>query len=482
MRIIILGDFHLDAENFPLTTEAMEDIRAVKPDLVVALGDFGEGRIIGTPAGIIQAGHFLEKTGTPIRPILGNHDLQCESAGNAPVGEIEAVLRKTFGIENSGGFMEFDAWRLLFITSEPQNPKTCLQVQECVVGDAQFAAIQKGMARRPGVPVVVFSHTPPLGSGLRTVHKTHLRATNAWLDHNHNPSRWKTFWETHREITLWFSAHYHLGHDYPDSQSERDGVWFFNTQVHGICTRDGLRQSRVLDIAADGRASVSTLDHCARKIVTPPHWSGLLRARPAPQTAGKTEREILLGGGLCGVIVVDANRVLASMDDGYLWDLDFDKGSAMGTLHMGCPLNAVALSGGHVWRAWKNCLGISVLDEPTRFVRSPHTTLEDQIHIRLPDKITALHPAGDGCMVAVTAGGAWLCAPDSTESVLSEIPHTLQNAGRISPSALPPANGESVGQWILPGNRELLAWRTDESPSRMRFQLKDSDLNHGFLG
>ena len=481
MRIVILGDFHLDAKTFSLTTDAMEDIRAAKPDLVVALGDFGEGRIIGTPAGILQAHDFLKKTGAPIRPILGNHDLQCESAGKAPSGEIETTLRKTFGIENSGGFMEFDTYRLLFITSEPQDPKTCLQVQECVVGDEQFAAIQEGLARRPGVPVVAFSHAPPLGSGLRTVHNTHLRATNAWLDHNHNPSRWKTFRDTHREITLWFSAHYHLGHDYPDSQSERDGVHFFNTQVHGICTRDGLRQSRVLDIAADGRASVSTLDHNTRQIVKPPHWSGPLRVRPTPQPNEHSAQEISIGGGLCHILEVDATRVLAAMDDGFLWELDFDQGSAMGTLHMGCPLNAVALSGNHVWRAWENCLGISALDHPTRFVRAPNTTLEDQIHIRLPDKITALHPSGDGCVVAVTTSGAWRCAPDSTEPVPSEPPHTIKNTGKIPPLALLPANGDSskpVGQWILPGNKALLAWRTDESPARTRFQVQHQ--HHSF--
>ncbi len=476
MRIVILGDFHLNPDALELTEAAMEDIRAVQPDLVVALGDFGDRARIGTPEGIRQAAAFLAKTGAPVHPILGNHDLQNESAGAAPRGRIEAVLRETYGLTDSGGFLEFESFRLLLITSEAQDPVRCLQVQECVVSEAQVARIEEGMARRPGVPVIVFSHAPPLGCGLRTVHGTHLRATNAWLNHNHHPARWSNFYRKHPEVLLWFSAHYHIGHDHPDSQNERDGVRFFHTQVHGDCTRDGSRQSRVLDLTKEG-ITLSTLDHRLRRIVSPPHWGGPLR--PRVTLPSSVPQEIVIGGRLCepGLIAVDFHRVLASMDDGYLWELNLPYESAMGTLHMGGRVDAVLVTGGYVWRAWGEHLGVCAIDAPGRFVRQPDTRLEDQIAFRLPSKIAALRADGEGAIIASTVCGHWRCAPGASE------------ACRVDADAVPLAT-EAVfaGQWaagnvtaegaaeiLLPlsARRTLHAFRLPDDPDRTRFLFQN---------
>src|SRR5690606_2766236 len=95
---------------------------------------------------------------------------------------------------------------------------------------------------------------------------------NAYLSQNHDPDRWLHLVERFPEIVMWFSAHYHLGHTYPDSFTFRNGTWFFMTGVHSTATRDGSRQSRVIDVTAD-RVIVRTLCHNARAIDDRYEWT-----------------------------------------------------------------------------------------------------------------------------------------------------------------------------------------------------------------
>ncbi len=79
MRIVVLGDFHINERELQITEQAMQDVKACNPDLVIPLGDYGSNRIIGTVEGLQQAYSFLTQIQTPLRPILGNHDLEKES-------------------------------------------------------------------------------------------------------------------------------------------------------------------------------------------------------------------------------------------------------------------------------------------------------------------------------------------------------------------------------------------------------------------
>ena len=67
--------------------------------------------------------------------------------------------------------------------------------------------------------------------------------------------------ERHPNVRLWFSGHYHLSHNYASSVSVVNGCAFAQVGVIGPrSTRDGLRQSRVLDGDAEGFQLLS-LDH-----------------------------------------------------------------------------------------------------------------------------------------------------------------------------------------------------------------------------
>ncbi|MDF2724470.1 MAG: hypothetical protein K0Q59_4145, partial [Paenibacillus sp.] len=143
MRIVVVGDFHMNKRKPELSYLAMEDVRGISPDLVVPLGDFGTGSEIGSVKGLEEAYALLGAIGAPLRPILGNHDLQRESGPEGqPHGVMETALRQMYELESAYGFIEFERFRLMFASTEPQPKETCYQVQECYVTDAQFAVLQ----------------------------------------------------------------------------------------------------------------------------------------------------------------------------------------------------------------------------------------------------------------------------------------------------------------------------------------------------
>ncbi|HWL54941.1 MAG TPA: metallophosphoesterase [Chthoniobacteraceae bacterium] len=424
--IAVLGDFHLKAGELELSGDAMDDLRREAPDLVVPLGDFGPGGEIGTPRGLEQAWELLSRIGAPLRPILGNHDLQVETGGKQEPGTMEKRLCELAGLEASCGFVEYDRFRLLFVTTEYQPEETCWSVQECYVSDRQFETLRRGLAERPGVPVIVFSHAPPIGARLRTHPRTHPRATNAYLEQNHDPFRWRQLYREHPEIVVWFSAHYHIGHDHPDSHTEAFGTHFFHTQVHGSATRDSERQSRFLEITPE-RFAVSTIDHRARRRRETPDWvvegglDALVEAKRhwrEPEAVCGTPIAID-GSPIMQLLPLPGQRALVATEEGFLWEIDLPTGGMMGCHHHGGRLDAVVLSGTNVWRAWGGSLAVADLTSLTRFIRNGHDRPEDHVGWSFPKPIRSLLPWENGRVLVLTGGGegqpggaVWEVAPD----------------------------------------------------------------------
>ncbi|CAG7600267.1 3',5'-cyclic adenosine monophosphate phosphodiesterase CpdA [Paenibacillus solanacearum] len=363
MRIVVLGDYHLKEDELDWTAQCMDDIRACAPDLVVPLGDFGSNRLIGSPEGLLQSHALLTRIGAPMRAILGNHDLQRESGGKGQAhGTMERELVRLFGQSSGYGVMEESDFRLFFVSTDPQPSDSCYSVQECYVSEEQFDWLSQKLQERRGVPVIMFTHAPPIGCGLRTVPGVHVRATNAYLDQNHDAMRWYELIRHTPEIVLWFSAHYHLGHAYPDSCTTRLGTTFFTTGVHGSATRDGERLSRVIDITEHG-VRVATLDHRKRSLLPDADWSfngtpGSLISRKSkalttPETASFPQEAPLSCVAACplgdgeplaqGIAQIGEDRWLVAASDGYLWEACVSAEAVLGTLHIGSPVGHVAV-------------------------------------------------------------------------------------------------------------------------------------------
>ena len=143
---------------------------------------------------------------------------------------------------------------------------------KCHVDDEQlswFLDLLKGHPANEGWKILVFTHAPIMGSGLRVLQNVHVQNGCAWL--NHCCERTRTFFEAvkeHPQIKLWFSGHFHLSHDYEDSLSTQGSCTFCQLGVMGkASTRDGRRQSRIVQGASD-RIKVYTVNHHKRDETT----------------------------------------------------------------------------------------------------------------------------------------------------------------------------------------------------------------------
>jgi hypothetical protein len=151
-------------------------------------------------------------------------------------------------------------------------------------------------------------------------------------------------------------------------------VHFFIAGVHGSCSRDGFRQSRVIDVDERGGASVRTLDHGSRALTDVGAWASgvplheLMRAKlfrrvaSCPVGTGATRRNGLLG--------LPGERFVAASEDGYAWEALPDLEAVLGTLHVKTPVSAMAFTGELVWTAWDRWIGASPAERPERFARS----------------------------------------------------------------------------------------------------------------
>lgn len=466
MRIVVLGDFHLMEDSIRLTSEAMEDVARCKPDLVVALGDYGLPEHIGSVTGLREAKAWMDLTGAPVRPILGNHDLQRESGkGRQQKRTMEREMMALFQLDSAYGTMEYEDFRLFFINCEPQPEDSCFSLQECYITDNQFDWIVRELERRPGIPALFFTHAPPIGSGIRTApHRMHVKSTNAYLDQNHDPYRWQRLFQTYPEIILWFSAHFHLGHHYPDSQTVRSGTHFFNTGVHGTCTRDQQRLSRIIDIDASG-LEVLTLDHGRRQISSSDlfrhpkkisTWMTSTNVMHSMSDAGQDNVQMVAAcssgdepAAHGGIVTVDRNKFIISALDGHCWEVVPESEAVMGSLHGGPALHASTVSKQTYWMAWGRFIGATDLNDPQRFIRTfecdwPMSKAECE------EPILALAPHPEHGVWAATARHVY-----HTKSV--------DNIGRLQPSVVLSRKTRQMisnrnGIWILDIDGTLWRW------------------------
>lgn len=408
MRIVIIGDYQLENTSPEMTKAAMEDIRRICPDLTVVMGDFGDNEQMGKPEAIHTASRLLRMTGSAVLPLLGNHDLQYEiGCGVLPHGLMEKTARQCFEVEDTFFVREYDDFRLFGVSLDSWDMQPPLSRNECYVSAEHFRWIENKIAERPGVPVVMLTHAPPMGCGLKNIPNTHVRATNAYMDQNTEPLRWVGLTE-HPEILLWLSAHYHIGHDHPNSLVTRNGVTYALTGVHGGITRDGSRQSRVLDVQ-NGTMSLCTLDHIQRRLREAPDWQTPLQpalaARRAmhnrvapPDTPDWLNTLGPLGPG--GIQPLSGGRLLVSTADHYLWEVDPKWEVLLGTLHFQeGPLSDYCISDELVWRIFgKSLVAVHTLD-PWRFSREAQGDFRNEYRVCLPKPADRLNPISGGVRV-----------------------------------------------------------------------------------
>ena len=270
----MLGDLHLEG---PQVGEGDLGFARARAQIVAACraggsGDDGVARTLvqvgdlggysaqpGSQSSFDRARDFLDGFGLPYRLITGNHDLEGPEfdtdADNLAAWEATFGQRH-FWAEDVGGVRHIG----LSTTRFRDSPHSCHEVH---IDPTQMRWFEETLAATPpGRPVFVFTHAPPLGSGLKVLDEVHVKNGCAWLNHSgEDPGAFLALVKKYPQIKLWFSGHFHLSQDYPDSISVREGCAFVQLGVISEKSqRDGRRQSRLIR-GDSSSCQVLTLDH-----------------------------------------------------------------------------------------------------------------------------------------------------------------------------------------------------------------------------
>lgn len=354
MRIAVVGDLQYQkGENI---SPIADDIAELNADAVILLGDYGYWDGFGTYEVFSEVADEFERIGCKyFVPIIGNHDVQNE-AGERLIksGTVAGNYKKAFGMNPENQILEFEKFRIFCIHTEVQKKGDFYFEYECYISDETLENIKKELEKYPDKPTIMITHAPPAGCGLITVPMVHVRAANAYLNQDHGYEKWMNLASDYRQIIMWFSGHYHMGHYYNDSSVVTDGIAYFTTGSPTSGTRDGQKHTRVID--ADGaKIVVRTFDHDTKKLSENPDYTfDLNKKRNEKQNK---ETTVIFSAG-CGKVVEGGmkagnnGKIYAMTDNDMLWEIDITDKIALGTIHYSdkYKLDGFTTDENYIWR------------------------------------------------------------------------------------------------------------------------------------
>lgn len=355
--VAIMGDLHLpkDAAQMGLFNDARDQLRQIATEdnataRLVQLGDLGsyERGWPGSQACFSRAREYITSFDLPAALVLGNHDLEgddFETDEENLAAWQQAFSQRHYWLARLGPATLIGLSTVRFRS----NP---FSVHEVHVDEEQIAFLEQTLQDAAGGPVVLFTHAPIMGSGLKVVQAVHVKNRCAWVNHSSAPDRFIRIVQAHPNIKLWFSGHFHLSQNYPDSVSVVGGTAFVLTGVIGDdSTRDGLRHSRLLRGTAAG-FELYTVDHDSgsTRLDLRGSWEG----SDAPEYL-LPEDEMLCdpsSGWLCSKVDCAVDEVgaqppttwfnvsptaMLSLQDGLLVEYDVATMSAVGAVFLDVP-------------------------------------------------------------------------------------------------------------------------------------------------
>ncbi len=262
-RLAIVGDLHYETSQHAALIHAQQQLVALEPHAVVSLGDQGGYSHCGTRLSFTEGYEYFSGFGVPFHALIGNHDME----GAEFKKDKDAVAAWCEVFEQERPYTTVD-WGTAVgvILSQTSFRGNLGSHHEVHIDQAQLDWFAHTLAEYADRPIMVFSHAPILGSGIRVLQDLHLKGPNAYLNHYTYPERFMELVQANPHIKLWFSGHNHLGHDYQDTITHVGHCTFVHGGVIGNHTRDGRRHTRFL-----------TFDHTGFDLHTVNHADGRLR-------------------------------------------------------------------------------------------------------------------------------------------------------------------------------------------------------------
>lgn len=229
---------------------------------VVSLGDLGRKDIrhvqgdAGTTKSFVDAKAYFDAfEGIPYDLVTGNHDLEGLDEFDTDEANLQAWM-DCFGKDTACFSRKIGERTLLLGLSTVRFRDAPYSSHEVHVDDDQIEWFRSKVESHPeseGWKILVFSHAPIVGSGLRVLQSVHVTNGCAWLNHCSPPDVRNSFVRIVRDnpqIKCWLSGHFHLSHDYQDALVQSvpgSPCAFLQVGVMGPgSSRDQKRQTRMI--------------------------------------------------------------------------------------------------------------------------------------------------------------------------------------------------------------------------------------------
>jgi hypothetical protein len=246
---------------------------------MVSLGDLGRKDIrhepgdAGTTKSFSDAKEFFnhrEFGNIPFEVVTGNHDLEGLDEFDTDEKNLQAWM-ECFN-KKTPQFSRYLGDRTLLLgLSTVRFRAAPYSSHEVHVNQEQidwFVDMVESHPAKEGWKILVFSHAPITGSGLRVLQSVHVTNGCAWLNHCSDADTRNMFIRTvqnNPQIKVWFSGHFHLSHDYQDALVQAGTCTFVQVGVVGPqSTRDGNRQSRFIRGCGQDCIEIYSINHHIR--------------------------------------------------------------------------------------------------------------------------------------------------------------------------------------------------------------------------
>ncbi|MBQ7499303.1 MAG: metallophosphoesterase [Clostridia bacterium] len=321
MRIIFVGDLQYATAEEENLGFKMEQLRSLKPDLAVVMGDIG-GSHMGSFEGFDETKRYVDMLGCPYEVILGNHDVEY-SPYEPDVFDFEKTFHEVFTGHDLFTVKAADGVLYICVSCEHRPPEDFRTHNAVFVSDGQFAKIIEALERHPDMPAVLVTHAPLAGSGVRRWLPLHCAATDYYMDQTFNTERWLRLLKDYPQIRMSVSAHLHMSHEYDSAITFREGIVHVSCGAMTICARDDIQQTRVMD-ADRGRAVIYTFDHASGVFRKDAEYSFAPGSVPLGRVAFPEKDEMPIGFDEIYAVyrLEEKGRYFFATKNGLLWDYE----------------------------------------------------------------------------------------------------------------------------------------------------------------